>query len=174
MRNVRIPRSLAALALAAVVACGEGPPEEGRSAAGDETADQASGIPVEAPSGPVDQALAERGESLYMQKGCVGCHTIGKGRLTGPDFAEVESWKDFEWFYHMVTNPDSMTRNDPTAKRLLQEYMTPMPDLNVQPDEVRALYEYIRHESAETDEEGAESESQGSGTTEPVTDGGEG
>lgn len=168
MRNVRISSTLAAFALAAFVACGGGdaPQEtgtpEGESA---QAPGGATGLPVEAPTGPVDEQLAERGETLYNQKGCVGCHSIGKGRVTGPDFTEVESWRDFEWFYHMVSNPDSMTRNDPQAKRLLQEYMTPMPDLNVQPDEVRALYEYIRHESAEADEdehedeEGAESES---------------
>lgn len=163
MRNVRITSTLVAFALAAAVACGGGDtPEETGAPEGGETTEAsegATGIPVEAPSGPVDEALAERGETLFNQKGCVGCHTIGKGRLTGPDFTEVESWRDFEWYYHMVTNPDSMTRNDPQAKKLLQEYMTPMPDLNVQPDEARALYEYIRHESAEADEEDAESES---------------
>lgn len=168
MRNIRIRNDLVAVAIAALVACGgeDVPDEAGAPEGGSVAASEGSpGIPVEAPSGPVDERLAERGEALYSQKGCVGCHSIGRGRLTGPDFAEVESWRDFEWFYHMVTNPDSMTRNDPQAKRLLQEYMTPMPDMNVQPDEVRALYEYIRHESAEAgeddheDEEDEESES---------------
>lgn len=155
MMNSRTTSLLSALALAALVACGGGATEEGEAPEGGEPAaaeETATGIPVEAPTGPVDEALAERGEDLFAQKGCVGCHTIGKGRLTGPDFAEVESWKEFEWFYHMVTSPDSMTRNDPQAKALLQEYMTPMPDLNVQPDEVRALYEYIRHEAGEESE----------------------
>lgn len=156
MMNSRTRFALAALALAALVACGGGASEEGGEAPADDaeaTEDAPAGIPIEAPTGPVDEALAERGEDLFAQKGCVGCHTIGKGRLTGPDFTQVESWRDFDWFYHMVTSPDSMTRDDPQAKRLLQEYMTPMPDLNVQPDEVRALYEYIRHEAEEEDEE---------------------
>lgn len=159
MRNSNLGSWLAAVALSTLVACGGGGSGEGGgNAAGDTAAAEpaAAGIPVQAPSGPVDEALAERGEDLFTQKGCVGCHTIGKGRLTGPDFTTVESWRDFEWFYHMVSNPDSMTKNDPQAKQLLLEYMTPMPDLNVQPDEVRALYEYLRHEAGE---EGAESES---------------
>ncbi|MDX1660612.1 MAG: cytochrome c [Gemmatimonadota bacterium] len=154
MINIRIRSAFAAVALAALLACGGGgTADEGGAPENDGTtettgaSDGASGIPVEAPSGAVNPQLADRGETLFNQKGCVGCHSIGKGRLTGPDFAEVDTWRDFEWFYFMVANPDSMTRNDPKAKALLQEYMTPMPDLNVQPDEIRALYEYIRAEA---------------------------
>lgn len=151
--------SIAILALLPLfaAACGGG---GGTDAAPGETggpAEAASGVPVAAPSGPIDEALAERGEDLFARKGCVGCHTIGKGRLTGPDLAGVTERREWEWFYHMVTSPDSMAREDPVAKQLLAEYMTPMPDLDVQPDEVRALYEHIREESAEAaDEDGGE------------------
>lgn len=129
------------LAAGLLVACGAG--GSGDEAPGATEAAEA-GIPVEAPSGPVDQALAERGEALFRQKGCVACHTIGGGRLTGPDLVDVIEKREFEWVYHQVTNPDSMIRNDPTARQLMNEYMTPMPDLNITPDEFRALYEYLR------------------------------
>ena len=114
--------------------------------------------PAAPPSGPVDEALAERGEELFQSKGCIACHTIGKGRLTGPDLAGVGERRDWPWIVHMVTNPDSMLRSDPIAEGLMAEYMTPMPHLGVTPDEVRAIYEHIRHESAEAAEDAEDDE----------------
>lgn len=129
------------LASGLLVACGGG--GEGNETPGD-GAESEAGIPVEAPSGPVDQTLAERGETLFREKGCAGCHTLGGGRLTGPDLADVTERREFGWIYHQITNPDSMMRNDPTARQLVNEYMTPMPNLDVSPDQFRALYEYLR------------------------------
>lgn len=146
--------------LVALTACGgsgeKAAPEGGAPAAGESAtaSGDPGGIPVSEPTGPIDHALADRGEKLFQQKGCVACHTIGKGRLTGPDLKGVPARQGFAWVYRQITRPDSMIQNDPTAKQLLNEYMTPMPNLNVQPDEAKALYEYIRAESAEA--EGAE------------------
>lgn len=97
-----------------------------------------------APSGPVDRALADRGKELFQAKACVGCHTIGGGRLTGPDLAGVTERREYGWVIAMITNPDSMVRNDPTARKLFAEYMTPMANMGVTADEARALYEYLR------------------------------
>lgn len=145
-----LPTALAVAVLVSAACGGSGdvPQEDAPVPAG---ADASSGDDGAAapPSGPVDEELAERGEALFQEKGCIACHTIGGGRLTGPDLAGVGERRDWPWIVHMVTNPDSMTRNDPVAQGLMAEYMTPMPDLNVTPDEVRALYEHIRHESAE-------------------------
>lgn len=102
------------------------------------------GIQVPEPTGPVDEALAASGENVFQARGCVACHTIGKGRLVGPDLARVTERRKFEWFYRMVMNPDSMLQNDPTARQLLGEYLTPMLYQNVTPEEVRAIWEYLR------------------------------
>ncbi len=105
------------------------------------------------PRGPVDEALAERGEELFRAKGCVGCHTIGGGRLTGPDLQGVTDRREHGWVIAMITKPDSMLKNDATARGLFAEYMTPMLNSGVTPDEARALYEYLRYE-AEGESEG--------------------
>lgn len=103
-----------------------------------------SGQAVEQPAGEVDMQLAARGGELFTQKGCVACHKIGEGRLVGPDLMGVTERRSYEWIYAMVTAPDSMLQNDSTTKALFAEYFTPMPDQKVQPDEGRALYEYLR------------------------------
>lgn len=92
----------------------------------------------------MDRALADRGKELFQAKACVGCHTIGGGRLTGPDLAGVTERREYGWVIAMITNPDSMVRTDATARRLFAEYMTPMANMGVTPDEARALYEYLR------------------------------
>ncbi|UCF19947.1 MAG: cytochrome c [Gemmatimonadota bacterium] len=101
-----------------------------------------------APSGPVDEELAERGGELFRAKGCVGCHTIGGGRLTGPDLQGVTDRREHGWVIAMIIDPDSMLKNDATARQLFAEYMTPMLSVGVSPDEARALYEYLRYEGA--------------------------
>ena len=99
------------------------------------------------PSGPIDQPLAERGEALFQAKGCSGCHTVGGGRLTGPDLAGVTERRDFGWIVAMITKPDSMIKADSTARQLFAEYMTPMLNLGVTREEARAVYEYLRGEA---------------------------
>lgn len=148
--------AIPALTVAVLVfGCGGGEPEEPATAepvAGTATAS----LPVSEPAGPVDEALAERGETLFQSKGCIACHTFGGGRLTGPDLAGVTERRSFEWIYHQIMSPDSMTANDPVARQLMAEYMTQMPNLALQPEEVLALYEYLREQEEELDEEETE------------------
>lgn len=113
-------------------------------------------LPVSEPTGEIDEELAEAGEELFEAKGCIACHTIGKGRLTGPDLASVTTRRDFEWIYYQIMRPDSMTIHDPTAKELMAEYMTQMPNLALEPEAAKALYEYLREQDEESSEEEAE------------------
>jgi mono/diheme cytochrome c family protein len=139
-----------AVVLTAVIACsgnggGEASPEAAQPAA---PSQQVTAAPQEAPpSGPIDEALAEQGEKLFQSKGCIGCHTIGGGRLSGPDLQGATDRREYGWFVAMVTNPDSMLKNDATARQLLQEYMTPMMNMGVSQTDARAIYEHIREES---------------------------
>ncbi|GBD31693.1 hypothetical protein HRbin33_00652 [bacterium HR33] len=91
-----------------------------------------------------DASLAAQGEQLFAAKGCIGCHTIGGGRLTGPDLQGVTERRSYDWIVAMITNPDSMLRVDPVAKQLLSEYMTPMLNTNTTREEARAIYEYLK------------------------------
>lgn len=141
-----------ALALLLLAGCGGGGEAGGGGDAAAAPAD-VPGIPVDRPTGAVDEQLAEEGEELFRTRGCVSCHTVGEGRRVGPDLLGVTERRTFEWTYHMVMNPDSMVNDDSIARRLLGEYFTPMSDQNVQPEQFRAIYEYLRSESGDDDGE---------------------
>lgn len=139
-------------AFVAVMACGS-PEDGGETAASGSAAPPAreaasvvaTGPDVRDPSAPLDAALADEGESVFTVKACVACHYVGReARLVGPDLAHVTERRTWPWFYGMVTNPDSMTRYDDEARRLLGEYMAPMTKMGLSDEEVRAVWEYLR------------------------------
>ncbi len=161
----RLRARVAALALVTLpVACGGSDAEPGaateRPAVG-ATSGAAAGAqpavtpPVPAPAGPIDESLAESGEELFTAKGCVACHYVGRDeRLVGPDLLGVTGRRSWPWFYAMVTNPDSMVRNDPEARQLFAQFMTPMSRQGLSDGEVQAVWEYLRHEAAEGADDG--------------------
>ena len=61
------------------------------------------------------------GETLFQTK-CVACHTIGKGKLVGPDLQDVASRRDAQWLKRFIADPNQLfAANDPTAQQLLAE-----------------------------------------------------
>jgi mono/diheme cytochrome c family protein len=94
--------------------------------------------------GAINQQLAARGEQLFTEKICNTCHSIGSGRLVGPDLNGVTERRTREWILHMIMRPDSMIQADSIAHRLFGEYMTPMVNQNLSRDNASALYEYLR------------------------------
>lgn len=96
----------------------------------------------------IDENLAAKGEKLWTKKGCNACHTIGKGKLVGPDLKGVTEKRKYKWLIAMIVNPDSMLKYDPIAKDLLKQYGVPMTDQNVSVEEAKAIIEYIKRESA--------------------------
>ena len=99
--------------------------------------------------GPIDAALATQGEQAFTAKGCNACHTIGEGRLVGPDLSEVTERRDYAFVVGIIVNPDSMLANDDTARALLARYLTPMANQAVTLEEARALFEYFRSNDSE-------------------------
>ena len=85
------------------------------------------------------------GEAIFKTK-CVSCHTIGGGRLVGPDLKGVTTRTDPKWLASWIKAPDKMlAAGDPTATQLLAEYSNiPMPNLTLQDTEVAALIAYFQ------------------------------
>src|SRR5258706_12866471 len=68
-----------------------------------------------------DDAVVKRGKSLWANKGCAGCHGIGK-KLAGPDLAGVEQRRSREWLTRWLTDTEGMLGSDSTAQALLAAY----------------------------------------------------
>lgn len=94
----------------------------------------------------LDEELVAFGKETYSAKGCVACHTIGKGKLVGPDLLGVTERRDIDWLRKWMKNPDEMLKNDPIAMEMLKVHMVPMPNQGLTDKEVEALIEYMRYE----------------------------
>jgi protein SCO1 len=96
----------------------------------------------------VDAAAAKRGQALFQSRGCIGCHAIGKDKVSGPDLAGVTQRRNLDWLRRWLRNPTAMFETDSTAKALLAQYNnTRMPNLRLTDDEVEALLQYIQQGS---------------------------
>ncbi len=86
----------------------------------------------------------DRGEAIY-NKTCVACHTIGAGRLVGPDLAGVHTRRDEGWLISMIQSAQSLINDgDTVAEALLTEYNGfIMPDQSLSVDDIRAVLGYI-------------------------------
>lgn len=71
-------------------------------------------------------ALSARGQTPeavgFFRQNCTSCHTIGGGRLTGPDLKNVTQRRDRAWLVRFLPDPKVMIdSDDPYAQKLQQE-----------------------------------------------------
>ncbi|HYM75608.1 MAG TPA: c-type cytochrome [Candidatus Dormibacteraeota bacterium] len=88
--------------------------------------------------------------AAFFKQNCTSCHTIGGGRLTGPDLKDVTTRKDRTWFVQFLQSPKTMIDSgDPYAMKLQQEargvVMPNIPGMN--PQQAQALLDMITAES---------------------------
>lgn len=58
----------------------------------------------------------------FFRENCTNCHTIGGGRLTGPDLKNVGARQNRAWLAEFVVNPQAMIdKGDPYAAKLVEE-----------------------------------------------------
>lgn len=95
-----------------------------------------------------DQAEVDKGKKLFQEKGCVACHSIGKGKITGPDLLGVTGRREEEWLRKWLKSPDTMVYSDPIAKEMLKEYLVPMPNQGLTDEDIELLIEYFEFEDS--------------------------
>lgn len=97
--------------------------------------------------GPLDAALAARGEELFKMK-CMACHRLDE-RYVGPALRGVTERRTPEFVMNMMLNPGEMVRRHPVGRAMLAAHYTEMPAQNLTEQEARALLEYLRAQAAE-------------------------
>jgi mono/diheme cytochrome c family protein len=103
--------------------------------------------------GPIKQGkAAEAGQEIF-QSTCAACHTIGKGKLVGPDLAGVTSRREESWLIRQIKEPDRLiAEKDPIAMQLLRESNNvPMVPLGLSDADVVAVFGYLKSTEQLTD-----------------------
>lgn len=99
---------------------------------------------------PVTTRAAEandEGRLIFGQK-CQVCHSIGGGRMIGPDLKDISSRRDRAWLVSFITSPETLiAQEDPIASQLVEEYGSEMPNMGLTEQEAARVLEYIETES---------------------------
>ena len=103
---------------------------------------------------PLAVRAQQDAETFYKQN-CVACHTIGDGKLLGPDLKGITQARDHEWLEKWLQNPQAMIDSgDPVAVKLKEEYggmvMPVAPGMT--PQMAESLLRFIAAKSGETSE----------------------
>ncbi len=142
---------LAAFLVMGLAACGGSPSSE--APAGSDAAVEAGGLseaqlehgvgPItEIALTPIDEELAGQGEAIFKTK-CAACHKFDQ-RYVGPSLEGLLERRTPEFVMNMMLNPAEMVQEHPEVKKMLAEFLTPMPNQNLTEEDARAILEYIR------------------------------
>ena len=95
-------------------------------------------------------AAAQHDAAAFFKQNCASCHTIGGGRLTGPDLKDVAARRDRAWLVQFLQSPKAMIDSgDPYATKLQQDARgVVMPNIaGMTPQQAEALLDLIAAES---------------------------
>ena len=78
---------------------------------------------------------AAQAPAQFFRQNCAACHTIGGGRITGPDLKDVSARRDRAWLARFIQNPQAVIDSgDPYARDLVSQargvVMPMLPGLN--------------------------------------------
>lgn len=77
---------------------------------------------------------------------CAACHTVGGGKLVGPDLLGVENRHSEDWLRKFIKSSQSLIASgDEEAIKVFNEnFMIPMPDQLLSDEEITAVLDYIQ------------------------------
>lgn len=94
-------------------------------------------------------SVAQDGETIFKQN-CAACHTVGKGRLVGPDLAGITSQRPEEWLIKWTRSSQTLIKSgDADAKAIFDEYNgLVMPDQNLPDADIKAIFAFVASKEA--------------------------
>jgi mono/diheme cytochrome c family protein len=89
--------------------------------------------------------------ALLFARKCSSCHTIGRGKLVGPDLKGVATRRDREWIQRFIRSSRTViSSGDLTASRLFEEFgRQRMPDHEFSAGQLDALIAYLATTTAD-------------------------
>ena len=98
----------------------------------------------------MNNELADAGARIFYESaGCRQCHTIGGGRMAGPDLLGVVERRQLDWLRKFIQNaPAVIMSGDPIAQAIYEEYHgTIMPNMHLPDEAVDRVIHYLAAES---------------------------
>jgi len=88
------------------------------------------------------------GEKIFLTV-CRACHTIGQGKLVGPDLVNVQNKLTEDWIIKFVKSSQSMVKSgDSSAVSIFNEFnKVIMPDQNLSDTQIINIINYIKEKS---------------------------
>lgn len=91
------------------------------------------------------------GEKIFMSV-CRACHTIGQGRLVGPDLVNIQDSAKQDWLIKWIKSSQTMVKSgDKAAIKIFEEYKIPMPDNTLSDAQIIEVLNYIKSKSPQTE-----------------------
>jgi len=93
---------------------------------------------------------AQDGEQLFKTT-CATCHTVGKGKLVGPDLRDVQNRHEKQWILKWVKSSQTLVKaGDAQAVKLFNDNnRIPMPDHALTEDQISSILGFIVTRSAD-------------------------
>ncbi len=90
-------------------------------------------------------AYSQTGEQLFKSN-CSSCHSVGKGKLVGPDLKDVDTRHNQTWLLKWVKSSQTMVKaGDKDAVQLFNDNNSiPMPDQSLSEDEIKLVFSYVK------------------------------
>ena len=99
------------------------------------------------PPSPTVATSTGQGQAIFEQK-CESCHSIGGGRLVGPDLKGVTEQRERDWLIRLIVSPERLIeQGDPIAEQLVAEYGISMPNLGLSDNDAEEVLAYIAAQS---------------------------
>lgn len=81
-------------------------------------------------------------ENLFVEKRCITCHVVGRGKFVGPDLYDALSKYSEEDILQWIQNPQAIYKK--YSKMPINDGYPPMPYMNVDSSEAKRLLEYLK------------------------------